>query len=56
VIVWLPRERLSMANPAIPFERVCNPIVVVPSRSVTVPVGVPVAGVTGDTVALKEID
>jgi len=51
---WLPSERLQgVARAATPFARVWVPRGVVPSRKVTVPVGVPVAGVTGETVAVN---
>jgi hypothetical protein len=59
VIVWLPGERAVVDNVATPLAfSVTGPVprVVVPSRKVTVPVGVPVAGATAVTVAVKVTD
>jgi hypothetical protein len=41
---------------AVPPERVAVPRIVVPLRSDTVPVGVPAAGATGFTVAVRVTD
>jgi hypothetical protein len=43
-------------NAACPFASVWVPSGFVPSRKVTVPVGVPVAGAAGDTAAVKVTD
>jgi hypothetical protein len=59
VIAWLPRESVVILNVATPLAfNVTGPVprVVVPSRKVTVPVGVPVAGATAVTVAVKVTD
>jgi len=52
-MLWLPLERLDVVRVASPFVTVWVPRAVVPSRKVTVPVGIAVAGATGDTVAVK---
>jgi hypothetical protein len=52
-MVWLPLTRLVAESAAAPLDSVCAPRLVVPSRNVTVPVGVPVAGGTGETVAVN---
>ena len=51
MIVWLPTESDEVAKLALPELKVAVPKVAAPSRNVTVPVGVPVAGATGLTVA-----
>src|SRR6266853_3289280 len=51
-----PRERELLVRVARPLERVPVPKVLVPSWNVTVPVGVPVLGETGLTVAVKITD
>jgi len=53
VIVWLPTESNEVANVALPALKLAVPNVAAPSRNVTVPVGVPVAGATALTVAVK---
>src|SRR5262249_25073599 len=56
-IEWLPTARAAVANVATPLAfSVAVPRLVVPSRKVTVPVGVPVAGATAVTVAVKVTD
>ena len=52
-MVWLPIKRLEVVKAAVPFDTIWVPRVVVPSRNVTVPVGVPSAGATAETVAVK---
>jgi hypothetical protein len=52
----LPTERDEVANVALPELKVAVPRVAAPSRNVTVPVGVPVAGGTALTVAVKVTD
>jgi hypothetical protein len=49
----VPAVRVEVANSACPFARAWVPSEVAPSRKLTVPVGVPVAGATGDTAAVK---
>jgi hypothetical protein len=56
VIEWDPTASVDVANVATPPDSVPVPRVVVPSRKVTVPVGVPVAGGTGATVAVNVTD
>jgi hypothetical protein len=47
--------RVDAEMAAVPFDTAAVPIAVVPSMKVTVPVGVPVAGATGNTVAVNVI-
>lgn len=56
VMLWLPTASVVLVNVVCPFVRVPVPRVVVPSRNVTVPVGVPVAGMTAATVAVNVTD
>jgi hypothetical protein len=53
---WLPIARPEVEKAACPFDRAWCPRTVVPSRKEIVPVGTPVAGATGDTVAVNVID
>jgi hypothetical protein len=56
VIVWLPRESVVVVNVATPLAfSVTGPVpsAVVPFRKLMVPVGIPVAGATAETVAVK---
>ena len=55
-MVWLPTLRVEMLKVATPPLSVPVPIVVAPSRKFTVPVGVPVPGATGATVAVNVTD
>jgi hypothetical protein len=52
----LPTDRAEVANVALPELKVAVPRVEAPSRKVTVPVGVPVAGGTALTVAVNVTD
>jgi hypothetical protein len=52
-MVWLPVARRLVVSVATPPLAVAVPSVVLPSKNVTDPVGVAVAGATGDTVAVK---
>lgn len=52
----MPVVKAEVANVATPPLRVPVPIGLPASRNVTVPVGVPVAGATGETVAVKVTD
>jgi hypothetical protein len=54
--VWLPTDRDEVANVALPELNVAVPSVEAPSRKVTVPDGVPVAGATALTVAVNVTD
>ena len=57
MIVWWPTESASVAKVATPpASSVPVPSVVAPSLNVTVPVGVPVPGGDGATVAVKVTD
>jgi hypothetical protein len=60
VIAWFPRGSVPAENAATPFDSVpvpsCVAGAVAPSMKVTVPVGVPVAGATADTVAVNVTD
>src|SRR5437870_3667076 len=57
VIVWLPMLRDEVVNLAWPEpSSVPDPRVVIPSLKVTVPVGVPAAGASDVTVAVKVTD
>ncbi len=49
MLVWEPTERLLTVKLVMPPDRLLVPRLVVPSKKVTVPVGVPVAGATGET-------
>ena len=53
VIEWLPALKLEVVNVAVSCDRVPVPMVVAPSRNVTVPVGVPAPGAVGVTVAVN---
>jgi hypothetical protein len=56
VIVWLPIEKLVAVNVATPLAfSVTGPVpsAAVPFRKLMVPVGIPVAGATAETVAVK---
>ena len=57
-MVWLATARLDVETLAVPPAlSVCGvPMVVAPSLNVTVPPGVPVAGATVATVAVKVTD
>ena len=49
----VPTDRLELVKVALPPDRLAVPRVDAPSRKVTVPVGVPAAGATAVTVAVK---
>ena len=51
--MWLPTASDEVASVALPELKLAVPSVAAPSRNVTVPVGVPVAGATALTVAVK---
>jgi hypothetical protein len=51
--VWLPTDSDEVVKVALPELKLAVPRVEAPSRKVTVPVGVPVAGATGLTVAVN---
>ena len=51
--MWLPTASDEVARVALPAVKLAVPSVAAPSRNVTVPVGVPVAGATALTVAVK---
>ena len=51
-----PTANAEVVNVAVPPDTVPVPRVVVPSRKVTVPVGLPAPGATGATVAVKVTD
>src|SRR5581483_11874078 len=53
VMAWPATAKAAVVNVAEPPESVAVPSVVVPSRKVTVPLGVPVPGATAVTVAVK---
>ena len=53
MIVWFPVDSAEVVNVALPAERLAVPSVETPSKNVTVPVGVPAAGATALTVAVK---
>jgi hypothetical protein len=55
-MVWLPLVRVEVEKLATPFARAPIPRAAAPSRKVTVPVGVPIAGATAETVAVKVTD
>src|ERR1700752_419363 len=55
-MVWLPTASAEVVNVAIPPLSVPVPMGLPPSRNVTVPVGVPLPGATGETVAVKVTD
>lgn len=55
-MVWLPGARADVVKVAIPPLSVPVPIGLPPSKKVTVPVGVPDPGATGETVAVKVTD
>jgi len=50
---WLPTTNVDVASDALPLLRFTTPNVVAPSMNVTVPVGTPVPGATGLTVAVS---
>ena len=54
--MWFPADRAEVVKVAMPPLSVPVPIGLPPSRNVTVPVGVPVPGATGETVAVKVTD
>src|SRR2546425_13845 len=54
--VWLPAAKVVVLNVACPALRLLVASAVVPSLKVTVPVGLPVPGATGATVAVNVID
>src|SRR5437867_2951274 len=56
MIEWLPTVRAVVANVAVPLVSVAVPSVLLPSRKVRVPVGVPAPGATAATVAVKVTD
>jgi hypothetical protein len=56
MIEWLPTPSDEIMNWACPLLSVPLPRVAVPSLKVTVPVGVPAVGLTGDTIAVKVTD
>jgi hypothetical protein len=56
VRVWLPTASAEVVNVACPPLSVPVPIGLPPSKKVIVPVGVPVPGATGETVAVKATD
>jgi hypothetical protein len=56
VMTCVPLERADVERAACPLVRVCVPMIVVPSRKVTVPVGVPAAGDAAVTVAVNITD
>ena len=49
----VPKERLEVVKVALPPDRLAVAKVAAPSRKVTVPVGVPTAGATALTMAVK---
>src|SRR5579872_1342995 len=55
-MVWLPTAKAEVVKVAMPPIMVPLPTGLPPSRNVTVPVGVPAPGATGDTVAVKVVD
>lgn len=55
-MVWLPTVNAEVVNVATPPLSVPVPMGLPPSRKVTVPVGVPAPGATGETVAVKVTD
>ena len=57
VMGWLPRESEEVVNVATPEPLSApNPMGLPPSRKTTDPVGIPVLGGTGETVAVKVTD
>ena len=52
----MPADKDDVVNVATPPLRVPVPMELPPSRNVIVPVGVPVAGATGEIVAVKVTD
>jgi hypothetical protein len=56
VMVWLAAANVAIVNVVLPEVNIAVPRVEAPSRKVTLPVGVPVAGDTGLTVAAKVAD
>ena len=52
----MPTAKEDVVNVATPLLSVPVPMGLPPSRNVTVPVGVPVPGATGETVAVKVTD
>ena len=55
-MVWLPTVSAEVVNVATLPLSVPVPTGLPPSRNVTVPVGVPAPGATGETVAVKVTD
>src|SRR5437588_345974 len=55
-MVWLPADRLDVETEAVPLASVPVPKLTPPSRKVTVPPGVPTAGLEAVTVAVKVVD
>jgi hypothetical protein len=54
---WLPTDRLDVVKTAVPEPSSASVArVVVPSRKLTVPVGVPLPGAAAATVAVKVTD
>jgi hypothetical protein len=53
VMVWLPTMRVEVEKAATPFDRAWVPRMFAPSRNVTIPVGVPVAGTTAEMVTVN---
>ena len=51
--MWVPTDSDEVENVALPALKLAVPSVAAPSRNVTVPVGVPVAGAMALTVAVK---
>ncbi len=57
MIVWVPRLSADVLNVALPVEpSVAVPTTVLPSRNVTVPVGIPELGELALTMAVKVTD
>src|SRR2546425_12642574 len=52
-MVWPATDKAEVANVAVPLASVAVPRLFVPSRKVTVPVGVPAPGATAATVAVN---
>ena len=55
-MAWLPTANAEVDKVALPEERLAIPKVEAPSRKVTVPVGTPVPGAIGLTVAVTVTD
>src|SRR5574338_1098010 len=56
VILWVPAPSVDVESVAVLAAKVPVPRIVAPSKNVTVPVLVPDAGDTGDTVAVNDTD